>query len=211
MSDSLNPNVATVVDPDGNVSYDFEGHIHALGLDLDAGDTTTPPADHKLRWLKNSVSIAELLGSFITGNQSHVAMRATPPGSGYAAITATAAESGSGVVNVATTNAYRALLTGDGRSDWLQLVNTEKLALQNGHVTGLTIAANADLDYQIALPVGWQEHLAFFASAWPDNSWNGFSTRSPGNVFSASRGVVHVANGSTAQTFHVRWLSLGRP
>lgn len=39
---------------DGTVSYDFDGHVHADGLDLTAGVNTTPPADRRVRWLRET-------------------------------------------------------------------------------------------------------------------------------------------------------------
>lgn len=42
------------VDALGNVSYDFDGHVHAQGLDLDAGDQLVPPDDDRVRWIRTS-------------------------------------------------------------------------------------------------------------------------------------------------------------
>lgn len=42
------------VGPDGRASYDFEGHISAVGLDLLAADLEFPPEDRKVRWLRES-------------------------------------------------------------------------------------------------------------------------------------------------------------
>lgn len=42
------------VDGAGRISADFTGHVHAQGLDLDAGDTTSPPEDRKVRWIRVS-------------------------------------------------------------------------------------------------------------------------------------------------------------
>lgn len=47
---------------DDTDDFDFIGHLSALGCDLPAGDTATPPADRRVRWLResDSVAIAEL-------------------------------------------------------------------------------------------------------------------------------------------------------
>lgn len=63
MPDSMSAhNVA--VDADGNATFDFDGHIHADGLDLDAGDAgPNPPNDRRIRWLKlaDGTVVAELI------------------------------------------------------------------------------------------------------------------------------------------------------
>lgn len=51
--EALTPN-NVIVGSDGSISYDFAGHIHAQGLDLDAGDDQTPPTERRIRWLRTS-------------------------------------------------------------------------------------------------------------------------------------------------------------
>lgn len=53
MSDTYSPLLLTIA-ADGRVTADFEGHISAEGLDLDMGETATPPEDRKIRWLRAS-------------------------------------------------------------------------------------------------------------------------------------------------------------
>lgn len=53
MADTYAPGNMTVA-ADGSVLFDFAGHVHAQGLDLDAGTTTTPPDDDRIRWLRAS-------------------------------------------------------------------------------------------------------------------------------------------------------------
>lgn len=50
MGDSFTPASGRRVEPDGTISYDFDGHVRARGLDLEPGDSTTPPDDRKIRW-----------------------------------------------------------------------------------------------------------------------------------------------------------------
>jgi hypothetical protein len=51
------------VDPEtGEAAFDFTGHVKAEGLDLDAGETATPPDDRRVRWLRgDGSSVADLL------------------------------------------------------------------------------------------------------------------------------------------------------
>jgi hypothetical protein len=54
MGDAMNPTFLTVA-PDGTVTYDFSGHVHAtLGFDIDAGTSSTPSDSSRLRWLRTS-------------------------------------------------------------------------------------------------------------------------------------------------------------
>jgi hypothetical protein len=58
------PDVGQRVAPDGTVTYDFDAHLHARGVDLDAGTTTSPPSDSRVRWLRASdgALLADLFG-----------------------------------------------------------------------------------------------------------------------------------------------------
>ena len=51
--DSIAPSLLTI-GPSGQVGADFTGHVHAQGLDLDVGTTTTPPDVDRVRWLRAS-------------------------------------------------------------------------------------------------------------------------------------------------------------
>jgi hypothetical protein len=53
------------VDPDtGEAAFDFTGHVQAEGLDLDAGETATPPDDRRVRWLREGASPEEVATLF---------------------------------------------------------------------------------------------------------------------------------------------------
>jgi hypothetical protein len=52
--DFYSPDVGQVVAPDGTITYDFDAHLHARGLDLDAGTSTAPSPDQRVRWLRQS-------------------------------------------------------------------------------------------------------------------------------------------------------------
>lgn len=53
MPDNSYPNVLTI-NADGTVSADFSGHVHAAGVDLDAGSSLTPPDTDRVRWLRTA-------------------------------------------------------------------------------------------------------------------------------------------------------------
>lgn len=107
MGDSYSP-TNVIRDPlTGEVTYDFDGHIHAEGLDLDAGDNASPPDDRKVRWLRLSdgAVVASIYAWEDLGEQI------------------LALEAGDSVI-VKTTRAIpdnqRILLDTDGNSDFLQ-------------------------------------------------------------------------------------------
>lgn len=75
MSDQLAPSVGMVIDATGKVTYDFDGHIRARGLDLDAGDNASPPADRKVRWIDaNGVVVADLAAYRTAPSQTGLAV-----------------------------------------------------------------------------------------------------------------------------------------
>lgn len=62
-----------VVHPDGTVSYDFDGHISARGVDILAGDDANPASDRKVRWHKDTITgavVAELQAYQVTGRSA---------------------------------------------------------------------------------------------------------------------------------------------
>jgi hypothetical protein len=55
MSDGgFSTDVGQTIAPDGSVSYDFQGHISAQGVDFPAGDTLGAPVDRRMRWLRST-------------------------------------------------------------------------------------------------------------------------------------------------------------
>jgi hypothetical protein len=88
------------IDGNGRVTYDFTGHVHALGLDLDAGaDIDASAADRKVRWTDtgNGAVVAEVYGfrGTVGGDQAAgTVVRAIPePGTdAYARLEARSAD-----------------------------------------------------------------------------------------------------------------------
>lgn len=72
------------MNPDGSIYFDFDGHIHAEGLDLDTSTDAIPPDDSKIRWIKNSDgSVTAELSDYSTDANSSVAQwSALSPGGG---------------------------------------------------------------------------------------------------------------------------------
>jgi hypothetical protein len=52
------PDVGQQVAPDGTITYDFDAHLHARGIDLDA--VTGPGPDKQVRWLRASDGLARV-------------------------------------------------------------------------------------------------------------------------------------------------------
>lgn len=52
-----------VVAPNGSITFDFDGHISAAGIDIIAGDSSLPPDDRKIIWHADTLTgahVAEL-------------------------------------------------------------------------------------------------------------------------------------------------------
>jgi hypothetical protein len=58
------------IDAAGNVSYDFEGHISADGIDLLAGENDAPPNDRKIIWHKTTMNGALVADLYAFNNPS---------------------------------------------------------------------------------------------------------------------------------------------
>lgn len=64
MADQIASRVGQRVDASGNVTYDFEGHISAEGIDLDAASDEQPEDTQRVAWLtEGGAMIASVWGS----------------------------------------------------------------------------------------------------------------------------------------------------
>lgn len=90
------------VNPDGSIFYDFDGHLHARGLDLDAIPgfvQLLPPADRIVQWLRTDASRAAALHAYaVSGVMNTLAAGAiSPSGAQLARIDASARDGAPGV------------------------------------------------------------------------------------------------------------------
>jgi hypothetical protein len=79
MPDNFSPDVGQHVDAAGRVTYDFDAHLHARGVDIDqagpAGLGSSP--DHKVRWLDaNGAVVAEIVGWLDDNGDPHLTLSA---------------------------------------------------------------------------------------------------------------------------------------
>jgi hypothetical protein len=79
------------VQPDGSILFDFQGHVHAQGLDLDAAPVAAgPPAVNSVRWLDaaNGALIASVVGSHAAAGaqNSIIGVNAFPEAVGESAL-----------------------------------------------------------------------------------------------------------------------------
>jgi hypothetical protein len=76
VTDQITPNLITV-DAQGRVGADFTGHVHAAGIDIDAGTVVTPPAESRVRWIQkaNGVVAADAYGLSAFGLDGQIFVR----------------------------------------------------------------------------------------------------------------------------------------
>lgn len=142
MADSIAPDFGQHIDPDGRVTYDFDGHIHARGLDLDAGGDVTPTTEDRIRWLSTSGGglVAQLFAYELAG-KSHVELLADKDGAAIAALEANAvptdaAQTALTATAVATEAAQATIIAADGSSSFAQLLGaTARSQMIAGGVT----------------------------------------------------------------------------
>jgi hypothetical protein len=235
MSDSLSVSGGTTVDAQGNVTYDFAGHVKAFGVDLPAGDNATPPDDRKLRWLRNSdgavVAIEygysaggvfnELIETVFAdpGGGSAAALSAArnaADGGGSAGIAANAGP-GAGAMSVtaqALPGLTRVVIDSAGKSDYVQLFDaTTGGARTNGRLKwGLVpsfftaVAANAVVNATpVPAQLGLTTILAAVLRLSPASTTNGVRVLS-GRIDIPN---VIVLNGPTVQDFDLSYFAIG--
>lgn len=147
MSDVLNPSVGTVVDAAGKVTYDFDGRIHADGIDIEATPTNSASDANRMRFLNalTGQSVAELYTAdsdtipvHVTALQNHPPAGATSsrlqilavlidPRIIGASIDCMAFRDVPSVVDVNAEDLNRRLLSAAGDSDWVQALRFEAL------------------------------------------------------------------------------------
>jgi hypothetical protein len=122
-ADTFAPDVGQQVAPDGTVTYDFDAHLHARGLDLDAGDTSTPPNDRRVRWLRTTdgAVVAQIYSYDNVSFTETIVRGLAPDGSHASALAATYDKAaGLSLVQALSGSAQRVIVDDLGQSDFIQ-------------------------------------------------------------------------------------------
>lgn len=158
-ADTFTPDVGQHIAPDGTVTYEFEGHVHAEGLDLDAWTAAgAPPADRKVRWLRESdgAVIAELYGSHDqTDDASTLTLRAQrSDGSDRAQLDLVSGDAFNPPrVGTFILGGTRTIIDGDGVSSFLQLgAGADHVALFGPFFVAVDCPAVGHSETDFALP-----------------------------------------------------------
>jgi hypothetical protein len=159
-----------VIGLDGRVTYDFQGHVHAAGLDLNAGDGSTVEPLASVSWLRPSTAepIEQITGDEFTLPfpgalpQRHldIGVDGSPATSGFGtSVELVNTDSGSAFIQVdAGQSGDYTLLDQAQRSKWLQLAGAAaNVQLDGPYSTGnFNIAAGGDaFPPRVAAPVGY--------------------------------------------------------
>lgn len=78
---AFSPTSGMQVDAAGKVTFDFQGHVHGTGVDLDVGNGANPPQDRRVRWINaNGSAIADVYGyQSAPGQAATAVIEASPP------------------------------------------------------------------------------------------------------------------------------------
>lgn len=150
--DSFSPDFGQVIAPDGSVTYDVQAHLKALGIDLDVGDTATPPADRRVRWLRPDGTPVGTIVSNDFGTNDTLGLEVTNPD-----VPARAAQlyvaAGRAANNVSRIIAQLAdsdsavndftILDSNGASGFLQLLTPGKLKIAFGQTGAIFVNGGA--------------------------------------------------------------------
>lgn len=75
-----------------------------------------------------------------------------------------------------------------------------------------TVGASVETDFNISAgSLGLSTVEGIVASAWPNSTWAGFSVKGMFYDMAGNQGIIHVANGATAQTFDLSYIAIGTP
>lgn len=227
-----NPGFFTV-NANGTIAYNFAGHVHATGLDLDASTTATDPADRKIQWLRQSdgALIADIAGRDLGGldvlqlrgkavapsTKGAVVMRGEEPG-GVGAQSNLVIEKATGVAGRITVQAdtaagaagnIKTIVNGADSSDWLQLLTTANVKLQFGSVTK-SVPVNAATQFPtVTLTTAWpSNHFIFFCQFLVATTWVGVIAEGCGPN-GLGGGILALLNSNSTQNYTFYWVSLG--
>jgi hypothetical protein len=211
MAEAAAPAGGRVVAPDGTVSYDFDGHIHAKGLDLPAAPAVfipeNVPTDSRVSWVAADGGLVARIWGDTRGLSLYT----------------------DGTLMARAGGASRVVLSDDGSSDFAMAADIADMAT-TGYVDGSVGALDADVDVrlgdrvlgaglevrgQFSVPLSvaggnLTTHIADIAldgivGTWPQWAIAGYWS---GNGLVAL-GSVQYPGGSTARFFFVSLVAAG--
>src|SRR6185312_11804596 len=167
MAGSFTPDGGQRVDDQGHVTYDFTGHVHAAGLDLDAGADSAPPDDRRVRWLTESGGVVAQVYGTRQGTHNLLVAKAGDPANvndanfeAQAASTAGAAlldliAGATGVsVRAAAAGKSATVIDNLGRSSFLFSVGGVAIRVNMGSFPGVSFGGGAGAFVTIAHGLG---------------------------------------------------------
>jgi hypothetical protein len=213
--DTFAPDAGQRITPDGHVSYDFDGHVHAQGLDLDAGTSNDPPDDRKVRWLTtNGAMVAEVFGW--TGATDAEAMLLARRGelipgvplnafllaeADPANLNNTLALAGAGAVTARIIDAL-------GQSRFLQLRTDAKLRAELNSVSFLNVPDGGPTVLAVSVPWTANHFGSAVLSVIPDAAY-GFGLLPRAAGIGAAGLAFIVTDNPVTQNITVTWITLG--
>jgi hypothetical protein len=120
MADSFAGDGGQHLAADGSITYDFSGHVHATGLDIDAAPAGNIPPANAVRWLRTSDgAVLALIGADVGTDLQLEAL--APDGSpGQAGLTLSAFAGGQFSLNAVAGNAGGPIIDQAARSMFVQ-------------------------------------------------------------------------------------------
>jgi hypothetical protein len=118
--DAYVSDVGQAIGPDGSLSYDFNGHVHAQALDLTATQHVGPQDTARVRWLDAGGAVVATITGF---DDSDGILLESPAGADTASIELAAADGTTGAPRIAVRagGQFRDVINADGSSSFLQL------------------------------------------------------------------------------------------
>jgi hypothetical protein len=149
-ADSFTADAGQQVAPDGTVSYDFEGHIKAQGLDFDAAaDALLGPSTIEWHRLSDGALVAYLNGFETGAPQETLQLGAVTPGGTLTQAGARFTTAGgvaqvwASAVNPAGVVSDRVLVDSLGQSNYPQLPNVQRIVVDGPFTYTATVGPQA--------------------------------------------------------------------
>lgn len=187
----------------GLTFYDFQGHIKATGVDLPVATAATPIDDNIVAWRRadDNTRSAGIFGSDNSPGAFGVNKSATlavgmddvnPLPSGPKLILQRRVADSLDTLSIAFATGTKQILASDGKSDFLQLVATQKLKISVGN-GGISWPGGSPNSNNISFAHGLTVNPAFFAFFMLDQTGSG-SCRAIGVTCDATNAVAFFIN-----------------